>query len=365
MVFIDCDVLVIGAGVIGLATAANLAREGRRVILLDKENHVGSLASSRNSEVIHSGIYYDEGSLKSKMCIRGKHLLFDYLKKRSVPHSKCGKIIFCNDPKQEEKLAKLYQNAQQREIVTRYCDQKKLMKINEITDAKIAIEVFDTGIFDSHSYFQCLLYDIEHNSGVVSLNTNVISLEKINQIMHTRCEQNFEKFTVRSKRVLNTSGAGALHFLKDQFPIKYESYENFFVKGHYFTYRKRAKIDTLFYPMPNALGLGVHLTTDLAGRLRFGPDAIPVSNAYDFSQSVADDKFHDSICENFPLVSKDDIAFSYAGVRPKLKVKEKIFNDFMFCSDYGRSLISALGIESPGLTSSLAIAEHLCKMSEY
>ena len=218
MEVIDCDVLVIGAGAIGLASAAKLATQGKNVILLEKANLVGSATSSRNSEVIHSGIYYREDSLKTQLCIRGKQLLYEYLKERSISHDECGKIIFCNDQSQEDKLEVLNQNAQNRNIKVRYSDSHALKKINEVADAKLALEVDDTGIFDSHSYFQCLISDIEHNFGLVSLNTKVLAIDMCYNKMQSLCEQNHEKFIVRSQYVLNTSGAEALKLIKQNFP---------------------------------------------------------------------------------------------------------------------------------------------------
>lgn len=362
MDFVDCDVLVIGAGAIGLAASAKLATEGRSVILVEKENLVGSITSSRNSEVIHSGIYYKKDSLKARLCIRGKNLLYQYLNDRSVPHRECGKTIFCNDQGQEESLVVLYQNAQDREIKVRYSDSNALSKINEVANAKLAIEVDDTGIFDSHSYFQCLVSDVELNSGIVSLNTKVLEIDMIYNNMQTLCEQNYEKFVVRSQYVLNTSGAEALKLLKHNFPQKYYEYEDFYVKGHYFSFKKNKKLDTLYYPMPNSLGLGVHLTIDLVGNIRFGPDTLPVSNAHIFTQEVSDVAFYASVAQNFPFVKKSDITFSYAGIRPKLKLNGQICDDFFFSKDYEGKMVSALGIESPGLTSSIAIAEYLTEI---
>ena len=362
MDFIDCDVLVIGAGATGLAAAARLATQGRSVILVEKENSVGSITSSRNSEVIHSGIYYKKDSLKARLCIRGKHLLYQYLTDRSVPHRECGKTIFCNDQSQEENLEVLYQNAQNREIKVRYSDSNTLRKINEVANAKIAIQVDDTGIFDSHSYFQCLVSDIEQNSGLVSLNTKVLAIDMLHNNMQTLCEQNYEKFMVRSQYVLNTSGAGALKLIKQNFPQKYCEYEDFYVKGHYFSFQKNKKLDTLFYPMPTSLGLGVHLTIDIMGNIRFGPDTRPVSNAHDFTQDVSDAAFYASVAQNFPFVKKSDLIFSYAGIRPKLKLNGLICDDFFFSKDYEGRMVSALGIESPGLTSSIAIAEYLTEI---
>ena len=244
----------------------------------------------------------------------------------------------------------------------RYSDNNTLRKINEVANAKLAIEVDDTGIFDSHSYFQCLVSDIEQNSGLVSLNTNVLEIDMFYNNMHTLCEQNYEKFTVRSQYVLNTSGAGALKLIKHNFPQKYSKYEDFYVKGHYFSFQKNKKLDTLLYPMPSSLGLGVHLTIDLMGNIRFGPDTLPVSDANEFTQDVSDAAFYASVAQNFPFVKKSDIAFSYAGIRPKLKVTGNICDDFIFSKDYEGRMVSALGIESPGLTSSIAIAEYLSEI---
>ena len=364
MDFIDCDVLVIGAGAIGLAATAELATQGRSVILVEKESRVSSITSSRNSEVIHSGIYYKRDSLKARLCIRGNHLLYQYLKERSLPHRKCGKIIFCNSQSQEENLEVLYQNAQNRKIKARYSDRIALSKINEVAKAKLAIEVDDTGIFDSYSYFQCLVSDIEQNSGLISLNTKVLEIDMVHNNMQTLCEQNYEKFTVRSQYVLNTTGSGALKLIRHNFPQKYSEYEDFYVKGHYFSFQKNKKLDTLYYPMPTSLGLGVHLTIDLMGNIRFGPDTLPVSSAHDYTQEVADETFYDSVAQNFPFVKKSDLLFSYAGIRPKLKVNGLICDDFFFSKDYEGRMVSALGIESPGLTSSIAIAEYFTEILE-
>ena len=138
-------------------------------------------------------------------------------------------------------------------------------------------------------------------------------------------------------------------------------YENFYVKGHYFSLRKKLKVNKLFYPMPSTLGLGVHLTIDLNGNIRFGPDSMPISNPYNFSQDVSSGVFYRSIIKHFPNISRSDITFSYAGIRPKLKYAGALYNDFKICTDYDGRFLSAFGIESPGLTASLAIAEHITK----
>ena len=300
--------------------------------------------------------------MKAKFCIDGKFLLYRYLKKKSIPFKKCGKIIFCNDLNDEEKLQSLYKNAKEREIKVQHCNEKKLNQIREVADAKAAIEVFDTGIFDSHTFFLNLAADIENNGGLISLNANVLALDKVNQKMHTLCCQFHQKFTVRSDHVLNVTGSGALDFLKAGFKEKYSLYESYFVKGHYFSYRKSQKQSKLFYPLPNELGLGVHLTIDLAGNVRFGPDTKPVFCANNFSQEVSDEAFYAKVVQNFPFVKKADISFSYAGIRPKLKFEGRICDDFKIFKDFEGGLISAIGIESPGLTASLAIGAHISEV---
>ena len=265
---IDCDVVVIGAGAIVLATAAQLVENGLSVIIVEKERLVGSHSTSRNSEVIHSGIYYKESSAKETFCLEGKERLYSFLLARGVPFNNCGKILFCNDINGQEKLESLYQNAKRCEIKVKYCEKAKLEKVNQIANATAAVEVYDTGIFDSHVYLQSLINIIENHGGILALNTDVIDLDANYAQLKTVCRQNLDDFIIRSKYVINAAGSNALNLLKSYYSEKYSSYSNFFVKGHYFSCKRFSSINQLYYPLPNDLGLGVHLTCDLNGAVK-------------------------------------------------------------------------------------------------
>lgn len=232
---IDCDVVVIGAGVIGLAIAVEISKFNHKFIFCDREQIIGSNTSSRNSEVIHSGIYYKDCSLKEKLCLKGKSLLLTYLKQRNIWHRICGKVIFSNKIAGSERLEKLYKNAVNRGIDARFLDDKKMNEISDLEPIATVLDVMDADIFDTHSFLQNLTADVINNDGIISLNTKVVALDRIGEKMHSICVQNKEEFIIKSNFIINAGGNDSLNLLKSNFSKKYKQYENYFVKGHYFS----------------------------------------------------------------------------------------------------------------------------------
>lgn len=252
-----------------------------------------------------------------------------------------------------------YQNAIERGITVQYCSGQKLKNVQRIAKASDAIEVSDTGIFDSHTYFQHLVADLENHGGVLSLNTKVMRVDYQKRKILCECKQLSESFRVRSSYTVNVSGHSSLGILKSLFKEKYVNFEDYFVKGHYFSTNKLTGLNKLYYPMPDELGLGVHLTIDMGGAVKFGPDTLVIEKDINYNQEVLTEVFKQKVMKNFLNVGAMNLHYSYSDIRPKLLKSGVPYNDFMIQSDFDGQFISALGIERPGLTSSLAIGKHI------
>tara|TARA_B100001093_G_C26788891_1_gene998044 strand:+ start:80 stop:1204 length:1125 start_codon:yes stop_codon:yes gene_type:complete len=363
------DALVVGSGVIGLSTALALQKKGRKVLLIEKNSYIAEETSSRNSGVIHSGIYYPKESLKKSFCIKGNDLLYKFCENNNVPHKKTGKLIVANNDEEDALLA-IYQNGinnglEQLELI----DGNKVRDIEPNISKKISagIIVKSTGIVDQPSLCKKLLELFEEMGGQLTLNTNFDTYKNKDSFHLSSLNTLGEEFKIKSKYLVICSG---LHSYETG--LKIDEVKNSkslkklkFVKGHYFKLNvKRTPFQKLIYPVPNKLGLGVHYTLDLDGCGKFGPDTIPVNNInYAFEGEGLKKKFFEEIIKYFPKIKIDDLTEDYTGIRPKLDSNKK-YTDFSIL-DYDdhkvKNLIFLQGFESPGLTSSMAISEHIVK----
>lgn len=355
----DADCVVIGAGVVGLAVARALAMTGREVMILEKASGIGTETSARNSEVIHAGIYYPQGSLKAKACVRGKALLYDYLAGRNVPHRNCGKfIVAANDAQAGELKAIIARGLANGVDDLRIIDGADARAAEPALSATAAIVSPSTGILDSHAYMVALQGEAEDHGAMIAFETELTRGEILpDGRTRLQCD-GAEPCTLTANTLINCAGltapliAGRMDGL-DQTRVPTAHY----AKGNYFTLSSRAPFDRLIYPVPESGGLGVHLTIDLGGQARFGPDVEWIEEIdYEVDPSRAD-KFYAAIRDYWPGLEDGALHADYAGIRPKITAKGEPAADFQI--ERIGDQVHLFGIESPGLTSSLALADQV------
>jgi L-2-hydroxyglutarate oxidase LhgO len=359
---IELDCVVIGGGVVGLAIARRLAIAKREVVLLESEPLTGSITSSRNSEVIHAGLYYPTGSRKAELCVRGKQALYAYCRERQIPHRQCGKLVVASSPAEVAYLEKLLAQALANGVDDcRVIDAGELRALEPQIEGHAALLSPSTGIIDSHGLMEAYITDIEFHGGIVVVNSPVLDGELVADGVVLSVGGS-DPFRAKARIVINAAGLGAWSVstgLQGLDPATIP--QRHFAKGSYFSLSGKAPASRLIYPVPEVGGLGVHLTLDLAGQARFGPDVewTDVPN-YDVEPARAE-KFYAAIRRYWPHLQDDALQPAYAGVRPKTSGPAAGGGgDFIIQgpAETGHSAYVALyGIESPGLTASLAIAD--------
>ncbi|HNW27250.1 MAG TPA: NAD(P)/FAD-dependent oxidoreductase [Spirochaetota bacterium] len=359
----DFKYTIIGAGVVGLAVARALAEagsDGGDLLVVEKEKTFGCGISSRNSEVIHSGIYYREGSLKQRLCVRGRKLLYDYCARRNIPHKKCGKLIIATCPEEEAELEWLRIQAGKNGVENvALLDTYESIMLEPHINVTASLYLKETGIVDSHSLMKAMAYDVQQNGGSLLYNSPVVSLR---QDKHYVLELG-DGSRFSTEYVINAAGLHATA-LAGMAGISVPPIHP--CKGSYFSYTGKIRCSHLVYPVPEKklTGLGVHATIDMDGRIRFGPDTEYIGSIDDFSVSDSKkDYFYRSAKKMFPSIVPDELHPDTAGIRPKLQGPDgKEVKDFYIReeSDAGfPHLVNLVGIESPGLTSSMAIGEYV------
>lgn len=355
----DVDSIVIGAGVVGLAIARELASSGREVIVLERHLNIGQETSARNSEVIHAGIYYPRGSLKAVLCVRGRELLYEYCKSRRVSHRRVGKLIVATSVDQHNALEAIYHKGLANGVSDlRFISQHELNDMEPELAATKAIFSPSTGIVSCHELMLALQADLEGHNGVIALGSSVTSGRHINGGFELTLTDG-ERITCRE--LINSAGlhAQALSRKIDGIPPA-SIPPTFYSKGCYFSLKGKAPFSRLIYPLPSEEGLGVHLTLDLAGAARFGPDTSWVDSINYSTDSADVEDFYKSIKLYYPKVCIQDLSPDYAGIRPKIVGPGAAAADFEIQSEgtHGiKGFVGLYGIESPGLTCSMAIAE--------
>ena len=358
---VDC--VIVGAGVVGLAIARTLARNGREVVVVDAADTIGTETSSRNSEVIHAGIYYPPGSLKAKLCVAGKHALYAYCASHGIPHRNCGKLIVATGPDQVGALGKLRAQA----IANGVDDLRPLSAAEAIAmepelRCVAALLSPSTGIIDSHAYMLALRGEAEAHGAALAFRSPVVG----GSVRDERIVLDVggaEPMRVRARTVVNSGGIHAPRVAASLagFPAAHVP-RCFYAKGNYYSLAGRAPFSRLVYPMPNQAGLGVHITMDLAGQARFGPD-VEWIDRIDYSVDPRRaDGFYAAIREYWPGLADGRLEPGYAGIRPKIVGPGEPAADFVIQgpADHGvPGLVNLFGIESPGLTASLAIADRV------
>jgi L-2-hydroxyglutarate oxidase LhgO len=358
---VDC--VVIGAGVVGLACARAFAVAGREVVVLEAAGAIGTETSSRNSEVIHAGIYYPPGSAKALLCVQGKALLYRYCEAHGVAHRRCGKLIVATEPAQIATLHRIQAHAAAngvRDLRLLTADEAHAME--PALRCVAALHSPSTGIIDSHGLMLAYQGEAEDHGAAFALHSPVQrgEIEADGILLDVG---GAEPMRILARTVVNSAGlmaqrvaAGLRGFPPDKVPPCH------YAKGNYYSLTGRSPFTHLIYPVPEAAGLGVHLTLDLAGQARFGPDVEWIAEIdYDVDLHRADG-FYRAIRDYWPGLKDGQLAPGYAGIRPKLGGPEQPASDFLIQgpAEHGvPGLVNLFGIESPGLTASLALAEHV------
>lgn len=372
----DIDVAVIGAGVIGLAIAKELAEAGRDVVVIERNAVIGHETSSRNSEVIHAGIYYPPGSLKARLCVAGRKRLYQFAEDNAVPFQRTGKLIVATTPEEAQNLSAIADRAASNGVT----DLTKLTEtaakaIEPALRCTAAMLSPSTGILDSHAFMQALEGHLTSRGGTIVLNTCVSAIDRGADGLFTLTWQNAtpQQNGASSRLTARTVVAAAGHGMSDlmeQLPSNglYQPPRTFLAKGHYFALHRKAPFKHLIYPVPMAGGLGIHLTLDLGGRARFGPDVQWIKDidySFDDGDAARRNRFVSAVRRYWPDLDADDLEPAYTGIRPKLSGPDEPAADFAIDgpAEHGvPNLVTLNGIESPGLTASLAIAEHVARL---
>lgn len=355
------DAIVIGAGVVGLAVARTLAQAGREVVVLERAEAIGTVTSSRNSEVIHAGIYYPTGSLKARLCVAGRRALYAYCRERRIGHRACGKLIVATDAAGVPALHTLAETARANGVEgLEMLDAGAARAMEPALACTAALHSPVTGILDSHAFMLSLQGDAEAAGAVVAFHAPVEAIAAGPEGLTVEVGGT-EPMALTARLVVNAAGhdapvlAGRTRGLPEAaVPRRY------FAKGTYFSLTGRSPFSSLIYPMPEAGGLGVHLTLDLGGQARFGPDVewTDRPDDYEVDPSRAD-AFYAEIRKYWPDLPDRSLVPGYVGIRPKLQAPGEAARDFEIQgpADHGvPGLVNLYGIESPGLTASLAIA---------
>ncbi len=362
---VDC--VVIGAGVIGLAIAREFAVQKKSVLVIEKEQFIASETSSRNSEVIHAGIYYPKNSLKAQLCVQGKVLLYEYLSKRNIAHKNCGKLIVATTENQLDDLQSIDEKAKENGVFDlMHLSAKEAHEKEPALKCLRALYSPSTGILNAHEYFLSLLGEIEDNNGLCVLNTEVVSIEKTNGHFEVATRSHGDYYTIKSDILINAAGLHATRIAKSTQVLdgKYIP-ETLYAKGNYFSLTGRSPFNHLVYPVPEKNGLGIHLTLDMQGTARFGPDVEWTKTINYQVDELRAELFYNEIVKYWSEINIKNLKPGYAGIRPKIYFSEeekKAPQDFVIQTKNTHKiegLINLFGIESPGLTSSLAIAKHV------
>ena len=358
------DVLVIGAGVVGLATARSLAMSGRDVILIDSNTSFGMETSSRNSEVIHAGLYYPTGSLRARMCVRGAAMMYDYCAERGIVANQCGKLIVATDENQIEAMTALKDRGDNNDVPgLELLGRNSVLTLEPQIKAVAAIFSPASGVVDSHNLMASLEGDAENAGALIAYQSQFVRAESSGSGYTATITSQGEQMTLSVTSIVNAAGHGAR-----EVSLAIEGMEkevippHYMAKGQYFTTTRRPPFSRLIYPMPSGGGLGIHLTLDSGGGARFGPDINWVDTpSYDVDPASAAD-FHEGISKYWPELEIEDLVPAWAGLRPKIIPNGDTYADFTILteSDHkAKNVVALHGIDSPGLTSSLALADHL------
>jgi L-2-hydroxyglutarate oxidase LhgO len=352
------DALVVGAGVVGLAVARELALAGREVVILEAEDAIGTHTSSRNSEVIHAGIYYPQGSLKARACVAGKELLYRYCVEHGVPHRRSGKLIVATSETQEKELLSIQRKAHANGVTdVVWMTKAQAAALEPAVSCVAALYSPSTGIIDSHALMLAYLGDAESRGAMLALNTQILGAQIVpgGFVVHTG------EMDVKCRLLVNSAGLRAPTVARriEGFPAERVPRE-LYAKGNYYSLSGRSPFSRLVYPVPEPGGLGVHVTLDLAGQARFGPDVEWIERIDYAVDARRAERFYAAIRRYWPGLPDGALLPGYAGIRPKTAGPGEAAPDFEVQGPRAHGvpgLVHLFGIESPGLTASLALAD--------
>lgn len=362
----QADITVVGAGIMGLAIASQVTNESREVYVLEKNRTFGQEASSRNSEVIHAGIYYPEDSLKAKMCLEGNVLLYDLCQKHGINCRRTEKIIVASNDTETEELEKLYNRGKNNGVELRMLSQKEMKQLEPNMRGVRALLSPSTGILDSHALMRYFLDKASSNGAQIAYETKVIGIDKIPDGYRVNVEDSQGNFSFATKVLINCAGlnsdevAGMAGIDVDE-----ASYRLRFCKGEYYSVnnRKSGLLNRLIYPVPTTIGLGAHVCFDVSDRMRIGPLYYYVDEVdYKIDDSRKKALCQSAIMAALPFIEPHDLEPEMAGVKASPQGKEEGFRDFIInheCNIALPGFINLIGIDSPGLTSAPAIAKYV------
>jgi L-2-hydroxyglutarate oxidase LhgO len=366
----DVETVVVGAGVVGLAIARALALKGQEVLVLERHDRIGSETSARNSEVIHAGLYYPPGSLRAQLCVAGKAMLYDFCVENGVAHNRCGKLLVATQDVETKRLQEIAANAARNGVD----DLRPLTgeEARALEPALACVAAYlspSTGVVDTHALMLALEGHLATRGGQVVLNATVSNLAAAGDIFQIETTSGGEVGHLTAKNLVLAAGFGGTELGRMlSYGGDYRVPRTHPAKGHYFTLSSRAPFKHLIYPMPQGAWLGVHLTLDTAGRAKFGPDIEWTDEvSYDFDDPEGERRitFEHEIRRYWPGLPDGALHPDYVGVRPKIYRQGEPVADFAIHGpqQHGLARLVALyGIESPGLTSSLAIGEHVADL---
>ncbi len=366
MADLTTEVIIVGAGVVGLAIAEALCAKSRRVLILEELQGFGKITSSRNSGVIHAGIYYAKNSLKSKMCLEGNKLLYNYCSKYSIPYKNTKKILVASSNEQVKIIDDIKILAEKNgvENITKI-SKSEVSKLEPLIHCVEALLVPSSGIIDTFSFMSSLEGKIKNSKGIISYNSQVskINFDGNFFMLLVRDKEN-NLITIKSKYLVNSTGLYASKFANkiEELNKKFIP-KTYYAKGSYFSLKKNLNIKHLIYPIPDKFGLGIHLTLEMNNSIKFGPDVEWIDNINDYKvNGNKKNKFAKEILKYLPTLDVNLLTANYSGIRPIMNKKDKLNRDFVIDSSKNHNimgLINLYGIESPGLTASLSLAKHI------
>jgi L-2-hydroxyglutarate oxidase LhgO len=363
----DTPLTVVGAGVVGLAVAARLARRFPELVILERHERHGSETSSRNSEVIHGGMYYPAGTLKARLCVRGKHLLYELCERAGVPHRRTGKLIVAMQAEETGELERLLALGSRNGVELELVGAEASRRLEPAVPAVAALVSPTTGIVSAHGLMDALLHAARAHGAILQPRAELVGIERRDADYRLEIRTPDGTETLTSERVVNAAGlesdrVAALAGID----VAAAGYRLHWWKGSYFAVggRKAGLVSRLVYPVPGHVSLGVHAVLGLEGRLRFGPDAelLPERQPDYAVDESKRDAFAEGVRRLVPAIAAQDLTPDIAGIRPKLQGPGEGFRDFVLAEESARGLagfVNLIGIDSPGLTSAPAIAEEV------